>query len=261
MQDLRLVFREDGDSGKKRMSQTPEPAKMMHNIDTFQNKWKAIKDIVREIVYSQRSPEGTCIHYRTPETQTASATSNLKRHIQCGCLSGIPTGAGTNKNERFHHHINSLFNRSKMGILLAYALLSVVIHWYNSTQRKHGKLISRPIGAATLASSQHNDLPILPVGITPKDRAAPSQQDDCYWEIDLSESTIDLHLVVDVYTVCIGKLRLVKNLMSMGLPNSKDITTNLTSFHPISTQFEQTVMQSHLLHSAQIRATICKCAW
>ena len=78
VQDLRLVFREDGDSGKKRMSHTPEPAKMMHNIDTFQNKGNSVFT-----------------------AQTASAISNLKRHIQRGCLLGIPTWAGTNKMSDF----------------------------------------------------------------------------------------------------------------------------------------------------------------
>lgn len=221
VQDLRLVFRKDGDSGKKRQSDTPDSMVMMQHIDMFENKWKNVSDTKGRSIFS---------------TQTASAITNLKRHIKNGCLSEIPPGAGTNKNERFHHHINSLFKRSKMGILLAYALLIVVIHWYNSSEHKHGKLISRPIAAAAFRRSRDSDVPIMPVGITPKDRNIQSTQETCHWEIDISESTIDLHLVVEMYTVCIEKFRLMKSLLSMGLQNFTDFTTDLTSFIPTPAQ-------------------------
>lgn len=105
-----------------------------------------------------------------------------------------------------------------MGILLAYALLSVVIQWYN-------RLVSRPITAAAFNTPCSNDSQIKPIGITPKDRSI-SQSDD--WEIDLSENTIDMNLVVEVYTRCREKFRLMKNLTSMGLHNFKDSMLHFT---------------------------------
>ena len=57
---------------------------------------------------------------------------NLKVHISRGCLSGLPPGCGTNLNEAFHSNIRVFFNRSRIGILLAYALLSVIIANHNS---------------------------------------------------------------------------------------------------------------------------------
>ena len=38
------------------------------------------------------------------------AVENLLKHIKTGCLSGIPPGGGTTKNERIHQHIKKLFS-------------------------------------------------------------------------------------------------------------------------------------------------------
>ena len=65
--------------------------------------------------------------FRDQLIQARYALKNIKRHISAGCLSGIPPGGGTNRNERLHKHINSFFNRSRIGILLAYALLTIII--------------------------------------------------------------------------------------------------------------------------------------
>ena len=106
------MFREDGDSGEKRMSATPAPDIIQAKLDKFIGKWKDVQDCNGMYVFT---------------SDTLLATERLiKRHISNGCISHIPPGAGTNRNERFHSHINSQFNGSKMGILLAYALLTVV---------------------------------------------------------------------------------------------------------------------------------------
>ena len=41
---------------------------------------------------------------------------NLGGHIMKGCLSDIPVGGGTNKNEAFHRYVNQFFHKSRMGI-------------------------------------------------------------------------------------------------------------------------------------------------
>lgn len=218
VQDLRLVFRQDGDSARKRLCDTPDSSILMHHMDEFEKRWKDVRDSKGNTVFT---------------SETTTAINNLKKHIQSGCLSKIPPGAGTNRNERFHHHTNSLFNRSKMGILLAYALLSVVIHAYNSVEKKHGQLVSKPIATAAFKPNEHSSVPINPIGITPKDRCLLSNHEQSdHWELDISENIIDLHLVVEVYTRCLEKLQIMKSLLSMGLPNLKECTMHFTSFDP-----------------------------
>ena len=107
--DLTLVFRTDGDSGDKRLFHTPEPEKILPKMINFVDK-------------DTTDCYGTSVF--TP--QTIEAIENVKRHITVGCISDIPPGGGTNRNERFHHHINSMINRSKIGSLLAYTLLTVL---------------------------------------------------------------------------------------------------------------------------------------
>lgn len=129
LNNLQLVFRKDGDSGEKRLANTPSPEVILSKLEKFVNKWKDVQD-------------NSGRHVFPPET--LGATERLKVHIRSGCISDIPPGGGTNRNERFHHHINSLFNRSKMGTLFAYALLTVM-YSYNSSVKKHGRMVSRPI--------------------------------------------------------------------------------------------------------------------
>ena len=52
-------------------------------------------------------------------------------HIVQGCLSHIPPGVGTNRNENLHRCINPFFSRCRMGIPLAVALLTILFHHHN----------------------------------------------------------------------------------------------------------------------------------
>ena len=92
MQDLQLVFRQDGDSGVTRMAATPSPEVILSKMNKFVDKWKDVQG-------------SSTMHVFTSET--TPAIDRLKRHISSGCISNIPPGEGTNRNERFHHHINS----------------------------------------------------------------------------------------------------------------------------------------------------------
>ena len=51
--------------------------------------------------------------------------------IDNGCLSGIPPGCGTNRNERFHKDLNSHMTNSRYGVELAYALLTTLFFRHN----------------------------------------------------------------------------------------------------------------------------------
>ena len=132
LKELSLVFRSEEDCGDKRLFPTPSAEKLLENLDKFMTKWQK----------NDHEKATLCI----PET--VSALQRLQRHMQLGCLSNIPVGAVTNRNEQLHQHLGSYFNRSRIGVLLVYALLSVILHSHNASIRISGKLVSRPISAS-----------------------------------------------------------------------------------------------------------------
>ncbi len=85
MADLKLVFRQASDLGSTRMLSTPESTVMDSNLDHFLRKWKKC----------------TSGEWRIVTDNTEKEVSSLKKHISKECLSGIPKGAGTNRNEAF----------------------------------------------------------------------------------------------------------------------------------------------------------------
>ena len=51
--------------------------------------------------------------------------------IRKGCLSGIPPGHGTNRNERLHRDLNRCFGQRRYGVELAYGLISSILFEHN----------------------------------------------------------------------------------------------------------------------------------
>ena len=51
--------------------------------------------------------------------------------MQKGCLSGIPSGFGTNRNENLHRMLNKRLTGNRLGVQLAVALLSTFFHSWN----------------------------------------------------------------------------------------------------------------------------------
>ena len=103
-------------------------------------------------------------------------------------------GSGTNQNERFHRHIKSFFNKSKIGIVLAYVLLT---HYHNSRIHSQGKVIVRPIAASPfhgLATGRSR-----PIGIVRKNSCSQHEGEengDEHWKIDLMDKQIDMDFIV-----------------------------------------------------------------
>ena len=83
LREFRMVFRAAGDVADKRTQATPEPNVLTKNIDDFTERWQKI------------SP-------KLMSSKTLKEISNLKKHIDEGCLSAIPPGHGTNRNEALH---------------------------------------------------------------------------------------------------------------------------------------------------------------
>lgn len=113
--DLSVVFRENADQGKTRVKNTPEPSIISQNLKTFIAKWKNMpdNDIFSEIVQKK--------------------LSNLESHIVEGCLSNIPPGQGTERNENLHRILNSsvLSHARAIGPELAAAVLTVLFFYMN----------------------------------------------------------------------------------------------------------------------------------
>ena len=104
--DLRLVFRQAKDFGQKRKCTTPNPRQILDNLDAFVNKWKLCTFNDWEIISENVVKEIEC----------------LKLHITKGCLSDIPVGVGTNRNETLHRHLKPYFSRTRLGLPVALAL-------------------------------------------------------------------------------------------------------------------------------------------
>ena len=216
LKELSLVFRSDGDCGDKRQFPTPSAEKLLTNLDKFMTKWQ------------QNDHEKATIF----KPETVSALQRLRQHMQFGCLSGIPVGAGTNRNERLHQHLGNYFNRSKIGVLLAYALLSVILHFHNASTRVSGKLISRPISASPFRAALTADqsITVKPMGIIPKQHSDKLNID--HWEADTSETTVDYGLVIPVYQRSLQKLYIVYGLVKL---NITELAKNISNFQEFFT--------------------------
>lgn len=115
--DLRLVFRQPTDLGHDRKLSTPSPNDIITNLDKFMRKWKSMESQGSKIINDNVLKEIEC----------------LKVHITKGCLSNIPAGAGTNRNERLHRYIRPHFSQTRLGLPLALALMTVLLYQHNST--------------------------------------------------------------------------------------------------------------------------------
>ena len=121
--DLSMVFRSIGDNADHRMMQTPSPHIIRKNLKAWVDKWSTLGG-------------NTLI-----SNAVINAVDNLLVHVDKGCLSGIPPGCGTNRNENLHKQMNTYFHASRVSILFAYALVSVLIYSHNNRMSFKGKSV------------------------------------------------------------------------------------------------------------------------
>ena len=100
MKSLRMVFRDPLDQGIKRTMPTPPKDQLRRQLLMFKSKWKDIDCNGKPILPPAAITE----------------LQSLLVHINKGCLSGIPPGCGTNRNERLHRDLNTFMSSSKYGI-------------------------------------------------------------------------------------------------------------------------------------------------
>ena len=115
--DFVQVFRQDDDLGEKRTKNTADKEKIEKNLNSFVDRWS-------NIPYS-------------PITEaTYSEIKNLQEHVRKGCLSGIPPGCGTERNEGLHRLLNRsmISGATRLSVELAtvcIALLTVLFYHHN----------------------------------------------------------------------------------------------------------------------------------
>ena len=116
MNDFKMVFREPSDMGRNRKAKTPEPAQIM---EVFVCKWRNAEQNGVKIIKDKVMKELNALKI------------HIQRAYRGGCLSHIEPGVGTNRNEALHRYINPHFTQSRIGIQLAFALLTVLLHQYS----------------------------------------------------------------------------------------------------------------------------------
>ena len=85
---------------------TPDPLEIEANLDRLLERWRNVpSSCLREATFKQ-------IEY-------------IREHIKKGCLSGIPPGFGTERNEQLHRPLNRLLltGETRISLELAVALL------------------------------------------------------------------------------------------------------------------------------------------
>ena len=87
IQAFSLVFREDDDRGKERDKETPKREIIERNLNTFLKRW-------RDIPNSQLTAKAMV------------ELEHLRKHVNEGCLYGIPPGHKTERNEQLHRLLN-----------------------------------------------------------------------------------------------------------------------------------------------------------
>ena len=125
--DFKLMFRAEGDCGEERKMDTPDETVIAANMEKLLHRWKDVKYESGETVLN---------------ANVCKEMEKLKCHILKGCLSRIPPGGGSNRNENLHRNLRSVIARSKLGCELAEAVLAVFCYIWN--ERKTSS--SLPVG-------------------------------------------------------------------------------------------------------------------
>ena len=132
IKDLRLCFRDKNDIGQTRKQPTPPSDKMEKNLHEFLKKWSS--ELLDDI--------------KVLPDKAVTEISKVMKHVKLGCLSGIPPGIGTNRNENIHKRLRKWLKKDRIGVALAVALLATVFYKLNICDMKengHEQRICSPV--------------------------------------------------------------------------------------------------------------------
>lgn len=140
MNDFTMVYRSPTDITKKGKQSTPCPAIIMKKLEDFITKWHKCE-----------------LHgWKVLNDAALNEISWLKLHNRKGCLSDISPSAGANRNKALHRHLNPHFaNRSRIGLPLALALLTILLFQHNC--RIEAKLTGKQSPSIQLWRCQHDN--------------------------------------------------------------------------------------------------------
>ena len=129
-------------------------------------------------------------------------------------------GGGTNQNEAFHRYINSFFHKSRIGILLAYALMMTIICRFNRkddyTSRR--KLV-KPVTALSPTIREKEPMG-LPVKCTTNDYTWQQEQQEGMFEtmqlMDITDQAFSQFKLSKLFTAyCKTAVQVWKYMRSM----------------------------------------------
>lgn len=127
-QAFRLVFRDPLDAGEKRALPTPSPQVILQNINKFLKTWKNVSHVNQAVL----------------STAALKEIEKLKKHIKKGCLSYIPEGCGSERNENLHKCIRQAASKGRIGVGLAVSLITSFWNEKRAAKIKGSKAKSFP---------------------------------------------------------------------------------------------------------------------
>ena len=130
---LRLIFRQPDDLEIDRKKETPCPSEIMQTMELFKKQWGNVAHNGVKVLNKKAHDE----------------IEKLKKHISKGCLSFIPVGGGTNRNENLHKNLKKNLSKSRVGVQTAIAQLGTFFYVWNERmlQRNTKSSVVRPISA------------------------------------------------------------------------------------------------------------------
>ena len=233
--DLRLVFRATGDQGRKRTDTTPEASELLSNLDIFMEKWRSIAIDSHKILTDEAIQE----------------ISRLKVHVSRGCLSEIPTSCGTNRNEAFHRYIRTFFHKSRLGALLAYALMMMIVFHFNNRNKKLN--LQKPISAMPQIdpNATFEDMGILSDGTATKSDAGGVD-----FIKDASSDPIESCHARNILTIGLSQLA-ITNLIKQKNTTANTTFKYLPYISPFKPNFSRGEDNSDIVyHKSRLRDTL-----
>ena len=97
------------------MKPTASCQTILANIDQFVSKWQLCE------------MDG----WKMMNDAALKECESIKTHVRKGCLSDLPVGAGTNRNERLHRYLRPHFSHTILGLLMALSMMTITLHHYN----------------------------------------------------------------------------------------------------------------------------------
>lgn len=117
------------DLGPIRKKPTPKSEEILKNLDQFVAKWKNLKFEDRPIL----------------TVKAVDEIRKLRKHITKGCLSEIPVGCGSERNENLHKWLRRAVHRNRLSVVLAVALFTTYFYAWNEKRENGSDAIIPPI--------------------------------------------------------------------------------------------------------------------